>query len=82
MKFEIKQNILMEHLNYAIKGISNKNIIPILNCFRIGIILISLYLSDKSSLAYLFSKLPVYYIIYLHPIIIFLFSSDVKYNRN
>ena len=26
MKFKIKQNILIEHLNYAIKGISNKNI--------------------------------------------------------
>ena len=24
MKFEIKQNILMEHLNYVIKVISNK----------------------------------------------------------
>ena len=34
MKFEIKQNILMEYLNYAIKGISNKNIIPILNCIN------------------------------------------------
>ena len=34
MKFEIKQNILMEHLNYAIKGISNKNLIPILNCIK------------------------------------------------
>ena len=31
MKFEIKQNILMEHLNYVIRGISNKNLIPILN---------------------------------------------------
>ncbi|MDD3340694.1 MAG: DNA polymerase III subunit beta [Bacilli bacterium] len=34
MKFKIKQNILMEHLNYAIKGISNKNLIPILNCIK------------------------------------------------
>ena len=33
MKFEIKQNILMEHLNYVIRGISNKNLIQ----FKIGI---------------------------------------------
>ena len=29
MKLEIKQNILIEHLNYVIRGISNKNIIPV-----------------------------------------------------
>ena len=34
MNFEIKQNILMNNLNYAIKGISSKNIIPILNCIK------------------------------------------------
>ncbi len=34
MKIKIKQNILMEHLNYVIKGISNKNLIPILNCIK------------------------------------------------
>lgn len=34
MKLKIKQNILMEHLNYAIKGISNKNLRPILNCIK------------------------------------------------
>lgn len=34
MKLEIKQTILLEHLNYVIKGISNKNIIPILNCIK------------------------------------------------
>ena len=26
MKLEIKQNKLMEHLNYVIRGISNKNL--------------------------------------------------------
>lgn len=44
MKFEIKQNILMEHLNYAIKGISNKNIIPILNCIKFELTNEGLYL--------------------------------------
>ena len=44
MKFEIKQNILMEHLNYAIKGISNKNIIPILNCIKFELTNDGLYL--------------------------------------
>lgn len=34
MNFEIKQGILLNNLNYAIKGISNKNIIPILNCIK------------------------------------------------
>ena len=34
MKFKIKQNVLMEHLNCAIRGISSKNIIPILNCIK------------------------------------------------
>ena len=34
MKLEIKQSILMEHLNYVIKGISSKNLIPILNCIK------------------------------------------------
>ena len=34
MKFKIKQKMMLEHLNYAIKGISNKNLIPILNCFK------------------------------------------------
>ena len=31
MKLEIKQNVLLEHLNYVIRGISNKNLRPILN---------------------------------------------------
>lgn len=34
MKLTIKQNKLLEHLNYVIKGISNKNLIPILNCIK------------------------------------------------
>lgn len=34
MKIKIKQKVLLEHLTYAIKGISNKNLIPILNCIK------------------------------------------------
>lgn len=34
MNFEIKQNILLENLNYVVRGISTKNIIPILNCIK------------------------------------------------
>lgn len=34
MKLSIKQSVLMEHLNYVIKGISSKNLIPILNCIK------------------------------------------------
>ena len=44
MKIKIKQNILMEHLNYAIKGISNKNLIPILNCIKFELTNEGLYL--------------------------------------
>ena len=44
MKFEIKQNILIEHLNYVIKGISNKNIIPVLNCIKFELTNEGLYL--------------------------------------
>ncbi len=44
MKFKIKQNILMEHLNYAIKGISNKNLRPILNCIKFELTNDGLYL--------------------------------------
>ncbi len=34
MNLEIKQSILMEYLNYVIRGISNKNMIPVLNCIK------------------------------------------------
>lgn len=34
MKIKIRQRVLLEHLNYAIKGISSKNLIPILNCIK------------------------------------------------
>ncbi len=34
MKLEIKQSILMEHLNYVIKGTSTKDLIPILKCIK------------------------------------------------
>lgn len=44
MILKIKQNVLMEHLNYAIKGISNKNIIPILNCIKFELKKEGLYL--------------------------------------
>lgn len=44
MKLEIKQNTLMEHLNYVIKGISTKNIIPILNCIKFELTNEGLYL--------------------------------------
>lgn len=49
MKFEIKQNILMEHLNYVIKGISNKNIIPVLNCIKFELTNEGLYLTSNDN---------------------------------
>ena len=44
MKFKIKQKILMEHLNYIIRGISNKNLIPVLNCIKFELTKEGLYL--------------------------------------
>lgn len=44
MNLEIKQSILMEHLNYVIKGISNKNMIPVLNCIKFELTEDGLYL--------------------------------------
>ena len=44
MKFKIKQKVLMEHLNYVIRGISNKNLIPILNCIKFELTNKGLYL--------------------------------------
>ena len=44
MKLSIKQKVLMEHLNYVIRGISNKNLIPILNCIKFELTNEGLYL--------------------------------------
>ena len=44
MKIKIKQKVLMEHLNYVIKGVSNKNLIPILNCIKLELTTDGLYL--------------------------------------
>ena len=44
MKLQIKQKILMEQLNYVIRGISSKNLIPILNCIKLELKKDGLYL--------------------------------------
>lgn len=44
MNFSIKQTILLENLNYVIKGISTKNLIPILNCIKFELTKDGLYL--------------------------------------
>ena len=44
MKLSIKQKVLMEHLNYVIRGISSKNLIPILNCIKFELTNEGLYL--------------------------------------
>lgn len=49
MKFEMKQDILMEHLNYVIKGISSKNIIPVLNCIKFELNSDGLYLMSTDN---------------------------------
>ena len=49
MNFEIKQDILLDNLNYAIKGISNKNIIPILNCLKFELNSEGLYITSTDN---------------------------------
>ncbi len=49
MRLAIKQPILMEHLNYVIRGISNKNLIPILNCIKFELTEEGLYLMSTDN---------------------------------
>ena len=49
MKLKIQQKILMEHLNYVIKGISSKNLIPILNCIKFDLTNEGLYLMSTDN---------------------------------
>lgn len=49
MKLKIKQKILMEHLNYVIKGISSKNLVPILNCIKFDLNDEGLYLMSTDN---------------------------------
>ena len=49
MKFKIKKNILMEHLNHVIKGISSKNLIPILNCIKFDLCDEGLYMMSTDN---------------------------------
>lgn len=49
MKFQIEQKILLEHLNYVIKGISTKNLIPILNCIKFELNKEGLYLMSTDN---------------------------------
>lgn len=49
MKISIKQNILMEHLNYVIKGISSKNLVAILNCIKFDLEEEGLYLMSTDN---------------------------------
>ena len=49
MNFKIKKENLLKHLNYVIKGISNKNIRPILNCIKFELEEEGLYLSSTDN---------------------------------
>ena len=49
MKFIIKQNTLMEHLNYVIRGVSSKNLIPVLNCIKFDVKKEGIYLSSTDN---------------------------------
>ena len=49
MNIEIKQDILLENLNYVIRGISTKNIIPILNCIKFELTDEGLYMTSTDN---------------------------------
>ena len=49
MRIKIKQNILMENLNYVIRGVSSKNLIPILNCIKFDLKEDGLYLLSTNN---------------------------------
>lgn len=49
MKLKIKQTKLLESLNYAIRGVSNKNLIPILNCIKFDLTADGLYLMSTDN---------------------------------
>ena len=49
MNLKIKKEILMKHLNYVIKGISNKNLRPILNCIKFELKKEGLYLLSSDN---------------------------------
>lgn len=59
MKLKIKQNILMENLNYVIRGISSKNLIPILNCIKFDLKEEGLYLLSTNNDFAIKSFIPV-----------------------
>lgn len=49
MNFKIKKDVLLKHLNFAIKGISTKNLRPILNCIKFDLEKDGLYLSSTDN---------------------------------
>lgn len=49
MNFKIKKENLLKNLNYVIKGISNKNIRPILNCIKFELTNEGLYLESTDN---------------------------------
>ena len=49
MKIKIKQNVLVENLNYVIRGVSSKNLIPILNCIKFDLKEEGLYLLSTNN---------------------------------
>ena len=49
MKLKIKQSTLIDHLNYVIKGVSSKNLIPILNCIKLELTSDGLYLMSTDN---------------------------------
>lgn len=49
MNIKIEKEVLMEHLNNVVKGLSNKNLIPILNCIKIEVVSEGIYLTTTNN---------------------------------
>ncbi len=49
MKVKIKKEILIKHLDNVVKGLSNKNLIPILNCLKIDLNNEGMYLTSTNN---------------------------------
>lgn len=49
MNIKIEKEILLEYLNYVVRGLSNKNLIPILNCIKIEVLEDGIYLTTTNN---------------------------------
>ena len=76
MKLKIKQKTLIEHLNYVIRGISNKNLIPILNCIKLELKSEGLYLLSTDN------DIAIKSFIFVITVVVDVFKSAISVKSN